>query len=83
MAGVDIEFSTPEILKKALSIDDIFKIYYYECKTGIAGEQKAKDFWLFSYFANGMNPKDIAFLQWKNKQLLYNVFHAIFCANIN
>ncbi|NTS43901.1 tyrosine-type recombinase/integrase [Flavisolibacter sp. BT320] len=26
----------------------------------------AKDFWLFSYFGNGMNPKDIAFLKWRN-----------------
>jgi hypothetical protein len=26
----------------------------------------ARDFWLFSYFGNGMNPKDIAMLKWKN-----------------
>ncbi len=61
-------------IKKALSIDDISKIYYYECKSGIEGEQKAKAFWLFSYFANGMNPKDIACLQWKNIEDEYLVF---------
>lgn len=26
----------------------------------------ARDFWLFSYFGNGMNPKDIALLRWSN-----------------
>ena len=30
------------------------------------GEQKAKDFWLFSYFANGMNPKDIVRVKFKD-----------------
>ena len=30
------------------------------------GEQQAKDYWLFSYFGNGMNPKDIANLKYKN-----------------
>jgi integrase/recombinase XerD len=29
-------------------------------------EQKAKDFWLFSYLGNGINPKDIACLRYKN-----------------
>jgi integrase/recombinase XerD len=28
--------------------------------------QQAKDYWLFSYFGNGMNPKDIANLKYKN-----------------
>jgi integrase len=29
-------------------------------------QQKAKDFWFFSYASNGMNIKDIALLRWKD-----------------
>ncbi len=29
-------------------------------------DQKGKDFWLFCYFGNGMNVKDLAFLKYKN-----------------
>jgi len=53
-------------IKRSLTLDDIQKIYYYECNPLNIGEQKAKDFWLFSYFANGMNPKDIVRLKFKN-----------------
>lgn len=51
-------------IKKALTLEDVSKIYYYqpECER----EQKAKDFWLFSYLANGINPTDIAYLKYKN-----------------
>lgn len=50
--------------KKSLSIQDIEKIYYYESKD--RSELWAKDMWLFAYFANGMNVKDIAFLKYAN-----------------
>ena len=53
-------------VKRSLTLEDIQKIYYYECNPLNIGEQKAKDFWLFSYFANGMNPKDIVRLKFKN-----------------
>ena len=52
--------------KKALELKDIKKIYYYKCDPKNESEQKAKDYWLFSYFGNGMNPKDIACLKYKN-----------------
>jgi integrase/recombinase XerD len=61
-------------IKKALSLSDIGKIYYYELETMHEGEARAKDFWLFSYFANGMNIKDIALLKGKNIQGDYIVF---------
>jgi integrase len=61
-------------IKKALELTDISKIYYYQCETGFEGEQKGKDFWLFSYFGKGMNIKDIAFLKWKNIQDGYLIF---------
>lgn len=50
--------------KKALTIDVIGKIYNY--KSDNPKEAKAKDMWLFAYFANGLNVKDIAFLKYEN-----------------
>ena len=50
--------------KKALNIEDIKKLYEYEPIN--AQEQWAKDMWFFSYSANGMNVKDIAFLKYEN-----------------
>jgi integrase/recombinase XerD len=59
-------------IKKALTLEDVSKIYYYEpvCEE----ERKAKDFWLFSYFANGINPTDIAHLKYKNIEGEYIIF---------
>lgn len=37
-------------------------------------EKRATDYWLFSYFANGMNPKDIACLKFKNINGDYLIF---------
>ena len=50
--------------KKALSIDDIEKIYNY--KSDVPEVARAKDMWLFAYFANGLNVKDIAYLKYEN-----------------
>jgi integrase/recombinase XerD len=52
--------------KKALELSDIEKIFFYKCKSHLPNEQIAKDYWLFSYFGNGINPKDIANLKYKN-----------------
>lgn len=59
-------------IKKALELGDVSKLYYYqpECER----ERKAKDFWLFSYFGNGMNPTDIAHLKFKNIDGEYIIF---------
>jgi site-specific recombinase XerD len=53
-------------IKKALKLQDIGKIYFYQPKQDKGLEAKARAFWLFSYFANGMNMKDIALLKFKN-----------------
>ena len=53
-------------VKKALSLEDISRIYYYQPATDKGMIAKGKAFWLFSYFANGMNIKDIALLKFKN-----------------
>ena len=60
--------------KKALDLDDIKKIYYYKCEPEMESEQRARDYWLFSYFGNGMNAKDIACLKNKNINDSYVIF---------
>lgn len=61
-------------VKKALDLSDIQKIYNYKCDPDTPGEQMARDYWLFSYFGNGMNPKDIANLKFKNIDDDYIIF---------
>ncbi|MCX6244317.1 MAG: site-specific integrase [Bacteroidetes bacterium] len=50
--------------KRALSNDEIKTLIEY--KTEKPEEQKAIDFWTFSYLGNGMNFKDIAILRYSN-----------------
>lgn len=52
-------------IKKALTLGEIKKIYTYNTLKG-SYEDRAKDFWMFSYFCNGINFKDIAMLKRKN-----------------
>jgi integrase/recombinase XerD len=73
-------------IKKALSLEDVEKIYNYQIQTKYEGEAKAKDFWLFSYFANGMNVKEIALLKYKNIQndlIIYERAKTIFTSRDN
>lgn len=55
---------SPKRAKKALSKNDLKKLF--ECKPETPSQQKAKDFWFFSYSCNGMNFKDIAYIKFKN-----------------
>ncbi len=66
------QIPTGRNVKKALKIDQIEKIYFYEptCDS----ERRARAFWLFCYFANGINPKDVALLKNKNIQDEYLIF---------
>lgn len=59
-------------IKKAVGIEQIKLLYYYEPETPT--DKKAKDFWLFCYFGNGMNPKDLAYLKYKDVQGDFLVF---------
>jgi len=52
-------------VKKALSLEDVEKIYNHKPPRG-SFEEKAKDIWLFSYLMSGLNIKDIARLKYKN-----------------
>lgn len=51
-------------IKKALTSKDISDIYYYQ--SADSEEMRAKDYWLFCYLGNGINPRDVAFLKYKN-----------------
>lgn len=68
------QIPTSKKSKKALDLSDVKQIYYYECDPQNPNEQKGRDFWLFSYFGNGMNVKDIAFLKYKKIQGDYLIF---------
>lgn len=50
----------PRKLKRSLKKEDIKKILNYRPK--LVSEQKALDYWVFSFLCNGMNFKDIALL---------------------
>lgn len=66
------QIPTSRNVKKSLTLQEVGKIYKYipECEQ----ESMAKDFWLFSYLANGMNCKDIALLKYRNIEEEYIVF---------
>lgn len=50
--------------KRALSKSELRTLF--ESVPANQEQQKAKDFWFFSYSCNGMNIKDLALLKWKN-----------------
>ena len=52
-------------IKKALTIDEVAKIFHYETVSGSVKEM-AKDYWIFLYLCNGMNVKDFCLLKWEN-----------------
>lgn len=54
-------------IKKALSKSEIQAIFTYKPSIG-NWEEKALDFWKFTYLSNGMNMKDIATLRFKDIQ---------------
>jgi integrase/recombinase XerD len=51
-------------VKKALDISEVTRIFNF--KTLTETERWARDMWIFSYLANGMNIKDIALLKYEN-----------------
>jgi len=52
-------------IKKAISLEEIGKIMNYPVLKG-SSEQRARDYWIFSYLGNGINVKDLARLKYKN-----------------
>jgi integrase len=57
------EIPSGENIKKALTIEEIARIYNYEA-TG--SEAMARDYWIFLYLCNGMNVKDFCSLKWED-----------------
>lgn len=57
------EIPSGKNIKKALTIEEIARIYNYEA-TG--SEAMARDYWMFLYLCNGMNVKDFCSLKWEN-----------------
>ncbi len=58
------QIKTEENTKKALAIEELRALKDYEPKT--PAQRKAYLFWWFSYYANGLNIKDICLLKFKN-----------------
>lgn len=52
-------------IKKALSLSDIKQIHDFKPLEGTY-QDRSKDFWMFSYFCNGINFRDLAKLKYKN-----------------
>lgn len=50
--------------KKAYDSNELQTLFHAEAQT--PEQEKAKDFWFFSFVCNGMNMKDILHLKWKN-----------------
>lgn len=58
------EIKASKNTKKALDSEQLKKLYLTEPENEL--QKKAKHFWFFSYFCNGMNIKDILLLKQKN-----------------
>jgi len=58
------QIKAPRARKSALTLEELKTFYHLEPKT--PEQEKAKDFWFFSFYCNGMNLKDIVFLKWDN-----------------
>lgn len=56
------QIAAPAATKKALSKEQLQT--FYESVPQTPQQEKAKDFWFFAFYCNGINPKDIAFLKW-------------------
>lgn len=68
------QIPTSRNIKKALELSEVEQIYYYPSSKLTQTEERCRDFWLFSYFGSGMNPKDIATLKYHNIQEDYIIF---------
>lgn len=58
---------TGKNIKKALTLEEISKIFQYEAPAKSMAEM-AKDYWIFIYLCNGLNVKDLCLLKHKNIQ---------------
>lgn len=59
------EIPTGSNTKKALTLNDISKIYHYKPKAGTV-DAVTRDYWIFMYLCNGINVKDMCLLTYGN-----------------
>jgi integrase len=67
------QIPTGRNFKRSLSLEDIGKIYNYRAPS--ATTERMKNFWLMIFLCNGLNPKDLCRLKYKNIQgelILFN-----------
>jgi integrase/recombinase XerD len=57
---------TSRNIKKALTIEEIAKIFHYLPQQPGTNEELARDYWIFIYLCNGLNVKDLCLLKRKN-----------------
>ena len=56
---------TSRNIKKALSLEEIAKIYHYQAEP-LSVKDMCRDYWIFIYLCNGLNVKDLCLLTYKN-----------------
>ena len=56
--------TTGRNIKKALTLEEVAKIYNYEPEND--AQARARDYWMFLYLCNGMNVKDLCLLKWED-----------------
>ena len=61
-------------IKKALTIEEIAKIYNYVTEPGSVDDM-CRDYWIFIYLCNGLNVKDLCSLTYKNIQGDFIIFN--------
>jgi site-specific recombinase XerD len=59
------EIPASKNIKKALTLQQVQRLYNYEAAPGSVSERML-DYWLFIYFCNGLNVKDVALLKYNN-----------------
>ncbi|HUZ57859.1 MAG TPA: site-specific integrase [Hanamia sp.] len=61
-------------IKKALTLEEIAKIYNYVTEPGSVNDM-CRDYWIFIYLCNGLNVKDLCLLKYKNIEGDFIVFN--------
>lgn len=61
------EIPTSKNIKKSLTLAEIGLIYNYKAESGSTTE-RMRDYWMFIYYCNGINVKDLCRLRYKNLQ---------------
>ncbi|GGH60075.1 integrase [Filimonas zeae] len=59
-------YKIPSVKKQKTAIKPENMAAFYEYTPTCPSEEKAKDYWFFMYFGNGMNPKDMCYIKWSD-----------------